>query len=245
MFTLRAVSDEAMKLYPFVNERTFSGQTQAFRHLDACVTAQVVANHVVKMAYRNVIDRGLRDYSYQEHSWIVTDQRAMKIAEAVLKARYGDVTLDVDDDENSVRVTWNAQAPAICTPVEAQERKNGKLFAYVASNQITKAMAKIEKGADKDARGPFNRTPLYAVMAESGQLEKLIAKGANVNVVDDFGMSPLDVARSFSSSSPFVDVLLRHGAKPGNQISSSSDSAEVEQMIKHLTSLGYTVQPKK
>ena len=184
----------------------------------------------------------------------------MKIAQAILKEKYNDITLEIAEEEHTVTVKWKSDLPPICTEEMIQERKNGKLFFEVTGNKMTNALRKIEKGANVNAQGPFERTPLYAVMREPQQLEKLIAKGARVNVVDQFGMSPLDIAKLFAESSgndAFVSVLHQNGAKTGNEIrgdeirtlkrprSPCSESEEERRMIEHLTSKGSVVSKKQ
>lgn len=224
MFSIEAVTKAAeLKLH---YQKDVQSELALFEKLDMIATAQFAANQAVKYMYKRGLDRGFRIYAYSERPWVLTDQKAMALALKTLKARYGEVKFEIDSEENSVTVKWAGTPPMPCTKEEVQERHNGKLFAYVATNQRQKIIKQIQKGADVNAKGPFGRTPLYAVMKDSSLLELLIEKGAKVNVVDDFGMSPLDVARLYSDSSPFIEVLRKHGAKTGKEIAPASENKE-------------------
>lgn len=183
-----------------------------FTLLDQIVTAQIAANHAVSNSYKNLYDRGMRSFSYTERHWILTDVKAMEIAQRVLLKRYGNITLKWDTEENQVDVTWGDAYPKECTAEEVQEGKNGELLAAVATNQTGLVKVLLRDGANVNAKGPFGRTPLYAVMKDPLLLEYLISQGANVNVIDEFGMTPLDVANTFNPASVFAQVLQKHGA---------------------------------
>ncbi|CAL8124506.1 unnamed protein product [Orchesella dallaii] len=74
----------------------------------------------------------------------------------------------------------------------------------------------IKAGADDQARGQYNRTVLHYA-AESGNLTALkyfISRGHDVNVTDEDGYTPLDLALKFSKTNTHEMVLLlvEHGA---------------------------------
>lgn len=212
MFPIRYVTETLLPELPR-HERSFEREIDRFRQLDTIVTAQFAANQAIKYAYRNLCDRGCRVFSYFERHWVLTDRKAMDLAQRVLQKRYGDVVFsEIDAELNQISITWNGTVPEECNPEEAQERRNGKLFTYVATNLMEKAEKQIGQGANPNAKGPFGRTPIYAVMQSPSQLEVLIRRGARVDVVDDFGMTPLDVANVFDPDSEFAKVLQRHGA---------------------------------
>ena len=54
----------------------------------------------------------------------------------------------------------------------------------------------VQRGADVNAVGPFNWTPLHtaAYHGRNEIIEFLIKNGANPNTLDDFGQTPLSIA---------------------------------------------------
>jgi len=244
MLSLSQVTQAAQELYP--DSFKTSSEYERFQLLDHIASAQFTANHAVKHAYKGIRDRGLNCFNYTERHWVITDTNAMKIAERALQIRYGKgIKLEADTTENLVWVTeWNGKAPDICTEKEIQDRKDGRLFAYVATSQMEKAIRKIKKGANPNAKGPFGRTPIYAVMQSPELLEALILKGASVDVKDDFGLSPLDIAKHYADffgkgDSPYVRIIKKYEKKEDSSLNN-----ETEQMIQKLTQLGYSVKKK-
>ena len=66
----------------------------------------------------------------------------------------------------------------------------------------------IKAGASVNARGEYNRTPIYSAISGSSlkTLKVLIDAGAEVSVVDSDGIRPLEYARSLSRSEKFQRV---------------------------------------
>jgi len=72
----------------------------------------------------------------------------------------------------------------------------------------------IERGADINRKGPFNRTAMmYAAMHNNAELAKsLIERGANIKDTDERGYSALHYAISPKSSIELVKILVDNGA---------------------------------
>lgn len=78
----------------------------------------------------------------------------------------------------------------------------------------------VEAGADINARDELGRTALMVAVDEtySGIVKYLLEHGAEPNVLDNDGDSPLDVAKYSSlfrvhGDTEIVDLLVAHGAK--------------------------------
>ena len=76
----------------------------------------------------------------------------------------------------------------------------------------------LAEGVDVNAKDELiGRTPLH-LSAMGGQnviAELLIAKGADVNAKNDFGYTPLDVAKRHPET---ADLLRKHGGKTGEEL---------------------------
>jgi ankyrin repeat protein len=71
----------------------------------------------------------------------------------------------------------------------------------------------IAKGADVNAKGPWNWTPLHsAVHGSKDIVELLITEGANVNARDGGNRTPLWYAKN-EGNAEIVELLRKHGAK--------------------------------
>ena len=80
----------------------------------------------------------------------------------------------------------------------------------------------IQEGADVRSKDKCGQTPLHraAFWGRRGFAEairKLIENGADVNATDDNGRTPLDEARRNADDREVVDLLVKHGAKPGSE----------------------------
>jgi ankyrin repeat protein len=98
----------------------------------------------------------------------------------------------------------------------------------VNATQIAKRL--VEMGADVNARGPFGWTAMHAAAyhGRNDIIELLINHGANIEVMDNFGQTPLSISyaivtegvgdnynqtpRTFRRDT--ADILLTHGALP-------------------------------
>jgi ankyrin repeat protein len=77
----------------------------------------------------------------------------------------------------------------------------------------------LDAGANVNASGKtllgYSVTPLHeaASWGQKGNIELLIANGANVNAKDEVGKTPLD-----SATSETADLLRKHGGKTGEEL---------------------------
>ena len=93
----------------------------------------------------------------------------------------------------------------------------GDYLIHLAASYGYPEMVSILLGKDQvlELRNSRERTPLILACRESGDLETvelLIEKGANVNVIDKYGGSPLSLA-AWRGYEPIVNLLLDNGAR--------------------------------
>ena len=93
----------------------------------------------------------------------------------------------------------------------ASRDSNGRSLLHLAdSREIVELLLRYQ--ADLNARLPDGSTPLHhAAMTRGSSLEALLANGANPNLLDDRGQTPLHRAAKFSSVAS-VEALLAKGA---------------------------------
>ncbi len=100
------------------------------------------------------------------------------------------------------------------------------LSVQILDGRRQEAIDAIQSGKT-DVNKPFSftkTTPLFSA-ARRNDIEiarMLVEKGADVNVRDDYGMTPLNISIVFHSDGPIVDLLLQNGADPNIPQSSSS-----------------------
>lgn len=88
------------------------------------------------------------------------------------------------------------------------------IWAVLRKNKKT-TLALLEKGADIEAGDARKRTPLLLVARETGDpkfARILIDHGANIDVIDKYGDTPLSLA-AWRGFKPLVDLLLDRGAR--------------------------------
>lgn len=102
------------------------------------------------------------------------------------------------------------------------EKVTFELLKAVRLNDRDKAKAALDAGANPDGFAPLsdtqtcNTAPLsYATSKQTRTL--LLERGAHVNIVNDQGQTPLDLALS-SKDKSLVRFLGANGGKPGSQM---------------------------
>ncbi|MBI3149751.1 MAG: ankyrin repeat domain-containing protein [Betaproteobacteria bacterium] len=83
------------------------------------------------------------------------------------------------------------------------------LLEAIDAGDLAAVQAAVKRGADLNAPGPFQRTPLHHAAKTVGAevIEWMLAHGANLDARDGDGRAPLHRANSVSA-----EVFLRHGA---------------------------------
>jgi ankyrin repeat protein len=84
----------------------------------------------------------------------------------------------------------------------------------------------LQNGVPVDSRSNSGNTPLFYAHCPD-VLQLLIAKGANANAVNDFGLSVLHHAILTERSEDVVEALLRHGATP-NSVYENGDTPLID-----------------
>jgi len=98
--------------------------------------------------------------------------------------------------------------------LKVQDDKNALLFSSVRYGMIAEAEKVLKEGANINARGPDNATPLHIAVAmhleETARM--LIEEGADVDLKDSNDITPLNIA-AFNGDVGIVQTLLKAGAK--------------------------------
>jgi len=139
--------------------------------------------------------------------------------------------------------------PAEAKPVEpiaeakpVNPKANKALLNAVKKGDIEAAKQAITDGADLNGEGehgrtPFEGTPLHLAVSQDRQeiIELLIAKGADVNVKDIMGVTPLDWAVKLEKTET-IKLLHKHGGKSAAQdfIHIAVQLGNIEAVKKHL-----------
>lgn len=106
-----------------------------------------------------------------------------------------------------------AFAPCIWLAAFAAQAKapdmQAALIEAVDAGDLAAVQTAVKRGADLNAPGPFQRTPLHhaAKTIKVEMIEWMLAHGANLDARDGDGRAPLHRANSVSA-----EVFLRHGA---------------------------------
>jgi ankyrin repeat protein len=97
---------------------------------------------------------------------------------------------------------------------KVQDDKDAALFASVRYGMIAEAEKALKDGANINARGPENATPLHIAVAmhfeETARM--LVEEGADVDLKDSRDITPLNIA-AFNGDLGIVQLLLKAGAK--------------------------------
>jgi hypothetical protein len=129
--------------------------------------------------------------------------------------------------------------------VEALHQASRQEHEKSAEPLLETAQELLAHGADVNAAGPQQRTPLHwAViggMSARGEkatrtyvelVEQLIHRGANVNAEDAFGATPLDYQENSSASTEITFLLIDNGAGNG---SGRNEAARLKTLLEDLT----------
>jgi len=90
----------------------------------------------------------------------------------------------------------------------------------VIGGNIEAVKKHLAAGTDVDVKGGFaDGTPLHYAAANGHKVivELLIAKGVNVNAIDNGGDTPLDKASAYKHVKT-ADLLRKHGGKTGDEL---------------------------
>ena len=87
---------------------------------------------------------------------------------------------------------------------------NDDLFEAVGEGNLTQVQSLVEEGANVNARGYINTTPLHLVSDEEIAIF-LIEEGANIEARDNDGDTPLHLA-AYNGYAHIIDVLIENGA---------------------------------
>ena len=180
-------------------------------HFSNMIDAMLIANLVVIKAQRAVIELSLQQFSVPfEYGGFASH---IKVAEFALQLKYGNISLEgenpieeIDGDDplyKSVKVVWKARMQ-FPTEADRNEHKNCLLFQAVIKAQPNRVKRLLEEGANPNAIGPLNRTPVYAIMQLPELVTILGLAGAKGDVKDKFGITPLQLAKAFDPNSEFT-----------------------------------------
>lgn len=119
-----------------------------------------------------------------------------------------------------------------------------KMFEAVYVNDLEGIRQQLEKGVDAGSKDETGQTPLH-ITQNMSIMNMLIAKGANVNAVDDTNMTPI-----FNKTVNLSKILVKAGAdihhrsKKGNTPLMFYSYSGYTDGIKYLVSLGASVNAK-
>jgi len=101
---------------------------------------------------------------------------------------------------------------------ESLSEASRALMAAVKEGNIEAVKQHLDDGADVNAEGGLG-TPLHFAADEGHKeiAELLIAKGADVNVKTEDGLTPLDRAIKYQRTET-ADLLRKHGGKTGEEL---------------------------
>lgn len=164
-------------------------------------------------------------------SWTVLfDIRILNIVRAAFQEQCGSVNLSAQDVSGGYEISFNwgvrGQTLIDFDHVARSEYRALKLFQVIGCSEMVAKRSAIEKAIRKgdniNYSGPMDRTSVYAV-SDPQDIPYLQARGVNLNHVDRFGLTPLDVAiilLRFSADRDlaFVDAFRCCGAKTGAEV---------------------------
>ncbi|MBR5904541.1 MAG: ankyrin repeat domain-containing protein [Alphaproteobacteria bacterium] len=114
-----------------------------------------------------------------------------------------------------------------------QQELNDKLFEAVKNDDLDQVKELISNGADANAQ-TFNECPVLVYASDPAIAEFLIEHGADVNHMNDSGITPLHDA-IFENNIDVVRVLIKHGAN----VNSNTSPDIVDQIYKEFEELPY------
>lgn len=95
-----------------------------------------------------------------------------------------------------------------CSGIRTQPQSAG-IFPHVANNQLTQLQELVDQKIDIDAVDEFGRTRLHYAMNHKNSAAKiLLTGGANPNIQDTWGFSPLHAAVYYRNSAMIIPLLM-------------------------------------
>jgi ankyrin repeat protein len=93
------------------------------------------------------------------------------------------------------------------------ESKNNALYEAIECDDVEAVRSLLDGGADPNAPGKFGRTMLGST-ANEAVVALLLAHGADTNLPDALGWTPLDVLTRSETSEQVIEMLMKAGADP-------------------------------
>ncbi len=113
---------------------------------------------------------------------------------------------------------------------------NDELFAAVRKGDAAGVQKLLDKGADVNAKGPYDQTPLFFA-SDRGHIEivkLLVAKGADLNRKDAFYNFTAIGRAAMKDHKEIVQYLAEHGAQGVGQLAMQSVFGDDKAMLKTL-----------
>lgn len=174
--------------------------------LTIMINCMKLANVIVIKAQRYVSELNVHWFNIEFDDGFTAAH--IKVAALALQMKYGNITLTPQNENDyeeyeSVKVDWKAKMQFPMAH-DHQMHRDCRLFGAVLDSSTSAINRLLGEGANPNAKGPFGRTPVYAVMRNPDHIRILGEAGAKRDVSDKFGLRPYDVAAAFDPESQFA-----------------------------------------